>query len=69
LVTEAAHGRDAFFRLPPQPHGGTKAEGADRALTTAYAQHSENWGRNPYTGAAWGTTDVNAVQAGLKHQA
>jgi hypothetical protein len=50
-------------------HGGTTAEGGDKALITAYAQYSDYWGRNPDTGAAWGTSDVNAVQAGVKHQA
>ena len=50
-------------------HGGTTAEGADKALTTAYAHYSDYWGRNPETGAASGNSDVNAVQAGLKHQA
>ena len=50
-------------------HGGTTVEGADRALTTSYAHYSDYWGLNPDTAAAWGTTDVNGVQAGLEHQA
>jgi hypothetical protein len=50
-------------------HGGTTAEGADKVLTTAYAHYADYWGKNPDTGAAWGNSDVNAVQAGVKHQA
>jgi hypothetical protein len=50
-------------------HGATTAEGTDKALTTGYAQYSDYWGKNPDAGAAWGTTDANAVQAGVKHQA
>jgi hypothetical protein len=50
-------------------HGSTTAEGTDKVLTTAYAQYSDYWGKNPDTGAVWGITDVNAVQAGVKHQA
>jgi hypothetical protein len=49
--------------------GSTTAEGTDKELTTAYAHYSDYWGRNPDTGAAWGTTDVNAVHACLEHQA
>ena len=50
-------------------HGSTTAEGGDKALTTAYAQYSDYWGKNPDTGAAWGSSDVNAAQAGVEHQA
>jgi hypothetical protein len=50
-------------------HGSTTAEGGDKALTTAYAQYSDYWGKNPDTDAAWGSSDVNAAQAGVEHQA
>ena len=50
-------------------HGSTTAEGTDKAPTTAYVQYSDYWGKSLDTGAAWGTTDVNAVQAGVKHHA
>jgi hypothetical protein len=50
-------------------HGGTTADDPDKAPTTSYAQYSDYWGKNPDTDGAWGATDVNAVQAGLKHQA
>jgi hypothetical protein len=73
MVTEAAQGPEAVFRLPPQPHGdrhgGTTAEGTNRALTNAYAQHSGYSGRNPDTGPTVGSSDVNTAQAGVKHQA
>jgi hypothetical protein len=50
-------------------HGGTTAEGTDKALTTAFAHYSDYWGKNPDTGAAWGSSDVNVAQAGVKHHA
>ena len=44
---------------------GSKYEGAQETLTTAWTDYSEVWTTNPATGLAWTWTDVDNLEAGV----
>jgi hypothetical protein len=47
-------------------NGSTESYGSGNALTTSYTTYRQNFSSNPFTSAAWLTTDINTLQAAVK---
>jgi len=45
---------------------GTTYSGSTYTLTTAYAEYTSDWAKNPKTGANWTWSDIDTLQAGFK---
>lgn len=49
-------------------HGSTTGEAGDHLLASSYGTFASYYGKNPDTSADWGTTDVDAAEAGVKYE-
>lgn len=54
---------NAYIRI--RTHSTTYT-GAMKVLTTSYANYSQVWAVNPYTGLAWTVDEVNSLQIGIQ---
>lgn len=50
--------------LLPGDSGATDVIGLSQTLTTAWKDHRDIWGTNPFDGTVWTETDINALKCG-----
>jgi len=65
LHFRAYYSGQAGWAFPYLRTGSTNYSGAEKTLTSSFADYSHTWTTNPATSAAWQIADLNSLQAGV----